>query len=143
MWRTRPPTLLLFALFVGLGPLVGALAAYLQMPAEARTGTDDPREVASIMLWGAYVVGLAPALATGIAATLAWLTRRGPVAYVLICCIVGATSAAAMVVPLVALGTLESTGEIRGLTIYMATCGAVAALPPALATLPRRLALQV
>jgi hypothetical protein len=140
MWRTRPPTLLLFALFVGLGPLMGALVAYLLMPAEARTGPDPPEEVATIMVWGAYVIGLAPALATGIAATLAWLTRQGPVAYLLICCSVGAASAAAMVVPLVALGTLAAAGEVRGLTIYMATCGAVAALLPALATLPRRLA---
>lgn len=138
MWPSRPPTLLLFALFVGLGPLVGALVAYLLMPAEARAGADPPEEVATIMLWGAYIVGLAPALATMIAATLAWLARRGPLVYLLVCIVVGAASAAAMVAPLVALGTLESDREIRGLLGYMATCGAVAALLPALASLPAR-----
>lgn len=143
MWRTRPPILLLFALFVGVGPLVGALVAYLQMPGEARTGPDDPGEVASIMLWGAYVVGLAPALATTTAAILAWLTRRGPVVYLLVCVVIGAAAAAAMVAPLVSLGTLESTREVRELIVYMATCGAVAALLPALATMPARTAPQV
>ena len=138
MWRTRPPALLLFALFVGLGPLVGALVAYLLMPAEARTGPDDPAEVASIMLWGAYVVGLPPALATTIAAAAAWLTRRGPVVYLLVCVVIGAAAAAAMVAPLASLGTLESTREVRELVAYMATCGAVAALLPALASLPAR-----
>lgn len=136
MWRSRPPALLLFVLFVGLGSLVGALAAYLQMPAEVRTGPEPPEEVATIMLWGAYVIGLAPALATATAAILAWLTRRGPLTYLLVCVTVGAASAAAMVGPLVALGTLESLREIRGLLGYMATCGAVAAILPALASLP-------
>lgn len=143
MWRTRPPALLIFALFVGLGPLVGALVAYLLMPAEARTGPDDPAEVATIMLWGGYVVGLPPALATTTGAILAWLTRPGPVVYVLVCVAIGAAAAAAMVAPLVGLGTLESTREVRELVVYMATCGAAAALLPALATTPARSAPQV
>jgi hypothetical protein len=136
MWRRSPPPLFIFACFVGLGPPVGGLIAFLLMPLDEGVGNDAPADIVTLMLWGAYIIGLLPALDTAAAATLLWWRRAGPVPYLAICCAVGGVCAAASIILLVLLGTLETQTEVRQLTVYMAACGLGAALLPALATLP-------
>jgi len=136
MWRGPPPVFVFFACFVGLGPAVGGLIAYLLVARDAGPGPDSPADVASIVLWGAYVIGLLPALLTGTVAALTWRAHVGRLGYLAVCCGAGMICSAAMVIPLVQLGTLESDRELRELLVFMAACGAGAALAPALATLP-------
>ena len=136
MWRGAPPPIVFLIAFVGLGPPVGGLVAFLLMPFGGDIGPDKPSDVATIMAWGAYIVGLLPALVTGVTARLMWGLRTPPLPYVVVCCGVGGAAAAAMVVPLLALGTVDPEHEAAKLAVFMATCGAAAALLPALVTLP-------
>lgn len=136
MWRRPPPPFLVFACFVCLGPPVGGLIAFLLMPLDEGIGNDAPADIVTLILWGAYIIGLLPALATAAAATLLWWRRTGPVPYLVICCAIGGVCAVGSIIPLVLLGTLETQTEVRQLAVYMAACGFGAALLPALATLP-------
>lgn len=136
MWRKRPPFLWFVLGFGGLGPLGGGLIAALLFPIERGLGPDRPETVAAILLWGAYLVGLAPALLTAVLSAVLWRRMPGPLAYLALTIVVGTAVATGVVATVAVASGSVRPQEVASFLAFMAACGAGGAVLPAMVTLP-------